>query len=124
MKNFKKFVCAVVLGVMVWGSGINPVSACDGCIVQPVDENQYIEMGRILNIFYDEVIGDYFAYVKPININDQDHGWVFALDTQAPYNELIESALNTAYDDCMVQLTIDDNGNGVSDDDFVWRAMF
>jgi len=121
--SFRKFVSAVVLGVMVWGASISPVSACNGCVVQPADENQYIENGRISNIFYDDVIGDYFAYVEPMGVNP-DHGWVFELDIDTEYNELVDEALNNTYDGCMVQLTIDDNGNGRNDDDFVWRAIF
>jgi len=129
MKSFKKFICAVVLGVMVWGVSINPVSACDGCVVPPVDENQYIKNGRISLISYDLISQEYVAIANTFGDNKP---YVFTLDIKAPYNELVEESLNKMLNGCLVQLTFDDDGNGRDEndldsndnDDQVIRAIF
>jgi len=129
MKSFKNFICAVILGITIWGTSISPVSACNGCVIQPADENQYIKNGRISLISYDLISQEYVAIA---NTFDGNRPYVFTLDIKAPYNELVEESLNKMLNGCLVQMTLDDDGNGRDEndlnsddnDDFVWRAIF
>lgn len=130
--NLKHSIAVLALGLTVAGCNPSPaasnvfpaVTMRDIIPVVRVDDNTRIELWRIDHIEYDCTNKDYRAITCPLDTRE-DGSFAFSLDMQgAEYNELIEEGLNRTFQGNLVQLTIDDNGNGISDDDFVYRAIF
>jgi hypothetical protein len=121
---FKKFIMMVVLGLTFFSS--IPVASANYTTLNcntniTLDCNTRVMLGRISLVSYDLVVGQYVAFAKPF---DEDKTYIFYLDIQGDYNELVDEALNRLLDNSLVQLTIDDNGNPEIEDDFVIGAIF
>jgi len=103
-----------VLATMAMGAALLTAS--------PAQAVEHVETGRINQISYDWQAGQYIATATPFST--PDNGFVFYLDIQAPYNELVEEALNNLLDGSLVELTVEDMGTTDIMDDQIVRAIF